>query len=401
MSATDVLAPAPAPAPPAGPPPVPLARVTALAAAEAGTADETGRLSSALTDALTGAGFPRHFVPRRWGGTAGGYREAVDRTAALGAACASTAWCAGLYAAHGRFAAQLPEPGQRDLWGAGPDVRIAAGLTPPAGTAAPVDGGWRLDGEWSCVSGGEHADWVLLAAVEQVPDPAGRPGEAGRGTPPVARVCALPVQDVTVLDTWDSTGLRGTGSNSVVVNGAWVPARRTVPLAELLAGRPGEGRAHCHTLPAMLGGPPLLATAALGAARHALAAWTDWATGPAPHTAPLETDAAARYALARSAAETNAAGLLLDAAADRADRTDPTDAPALAQAVAANRRDTAVAVELLVTAVERLFRTGGIHSRERGGELQRCWRDVHTVAAHGALRLEPAADAYAAAVAGR
>ncbi|WP_063832421.1 MULTISPECIES: acyl-CoA dehydrogenase family protein [Streptomyces] len=400
MTATEVQAP-PAPAPPAGPPPVPLARVTALAATEAGAADEARRLSSAVTGALTGAGFPRHFVPRRWGGTEGTYREAVDRTAALGAACASAAWCAGLYAAHGRFAAYLPEPGQRDLWGSGPDTRIAAGLTPPTGTVVPMDGGWRLDGEWACVSGGEHADWVLLAAVEQAPDPATRPREAGRPAPPDVRVCALPVRDVTILDTWDSTGLRGTGSNSVVVNGARVPGHRTLPLADLFAGRSGPGRAHCHTLPAMLGGPPLLAAAALGAARHALAAWTDWATGPAPHSAPLETDAAARYALARSAAETEAARLLLEAAADRADRTDPADAPALALAVAANRRDSAVAVDLLVTAVERLFRTGGIHCRERGGELQRCWRDVHTIAAHGALRLEPAADAYAAAVAGR
>lgn len=187
----------------------------------------------------------------------------------------------------------------------------------------------------------------------------------------------------------------------MVVNGAWVPGHRTLPLADLFAGRPGPGRAHCHTIPAMLGGPSLLAAVALGAARHALAAWTDWATRPALHGAPLETDVAARYALARSAAEADAARLLLEAAADRADSTDPADAPALAQAVASNRRDSAVATDLLVTAVERLFRTGGIHSRERGGELQRCWRDVHTIAAHGALRLESAADAYAAEVAAR
>lgn len=354
-----------------------------------------------MTGALTGAGFIRHFVPRRWGGTEGTYRELVDRTAALGDACASAAWCAGLYAAHGRFAAYLPEQGQRDLWGSGPDIRIAAGLTPPTGTAVPVDGGWRLDGEWACVSGGEHADWVLLAAVERAPDPPARSRETGRSAPLVARVCALPARDITLLDTWDSIGLRGTGSNTVVVNGAWVPGHRTLPLADLFAGRPGPGRAHCHTIPAMLGGPSLLAAVALGAARHALAAWTDWATRPALHGAPLETDVAARYALARSAAEADAARLLLEAAADRADSTDPADAPALAQAVASNRRDSAVATDLLVTAVERLFRTGGIHSRERGGELQRCWRDVHTIAAHGALRLESAADAYAAEVAAR
>ncbi len=67
--------------------------------------------------------------------------------------------------------------------------------------------------------------------------------------------------------------------------------------------------------------------------------------------------------------------------------------------MALNRRDTAVAMDLLVGAVERLFRTGGVHVREDDGELQRCWRDLHTIAAHGVLSLGPAAEAYADAAA--
>jgi two-component flavin-dependent monooxygenase len=97
--------------------------------------------------------------------------------------------------------------------------------------------------------------------------------------------------------------------------------------------------------------------------------------------------------LARSSAEIDAAALLLERAAWRADT-----AAVSAAAVARNRRDAAFAADLLVSAVERLFRTGGRHARSNSGSLQRCWRDVHTAAAHGVLRMETAADAYASAV---
>ncbi|MFI6687434.1 hypothetical protein [Streptomyces sp. NPDC050485] len=57
--------------------------------------------------------------------------------------------------------------------------------------------------------------------------------------------------------------------------------------------------------------------------------------------------------------------------------------------------------DLLVTAVERLFRTGGLHARDGGGTVQRCWRDVHTVAAHAVLQFEGAAAQYAEAALAR
>jgi alkylation response protein AidB-like acyl-CoA dehydrogenase len=49
----------------------------------------------------------------------------------------------------------------------------------------------------------------------------------GAGGTPVLRVCMLPADDVAVLDNWDTTGLRGSGSNDVVVSDVFVPAERT------------------------------------------------------------------------------------------------------------------------------------------------------------------------------
>ncbi|MFD5749008.1 acyl-CoA dehydrogenase family protein [Streptomyces sp. NPDC127033] len=294
---------------------------------------------------------------------------------AVGEGCASAAWCAVLWAAHGRFAALLPEEGQKEIWGEGPDVRIAAVLM-PSGSASRVPGGWLLQGEWNLASGIDHAHWVLLVAPET--DGPGRP----------ARVFAVPRSLVTVRDTWNATGLRATGSNAVDLDPTVVPDGRSVPFATLLAG--ADGLPRCHSVPAHLAGGLMFCAPAVGAARRVLALWTRWArTAGRDGVRPLDRPSV-QERLARSAAEIQAAELMLRTAAGRADAE-----PITAELVAVNRRDAAVAADWLATAVDRLFRTGGAHLRDPEGELHRHWMDVLTVASHGALRLEPAAEAFA------
>ncbi|MFE7167132.1 hypothetical protein [Streptomyces sp. NPDC057616] len=170
-------------------------------------ADADRALATAVVAELTAAGLARHFVPRRWGGEEGEFASLLDEVAAVAGACTSAAWVGMLWAAHGRFAALLPEQGQREVWGASPDVRISAALLPPAGRAEPVAGGRRVTGTWGCVSGIAGAQWVLVAAPDAQE----------------VRVFAVPAEAVEVVDTWDATGLRGTGSHTAVVGGVGVP----------------------------------------------------------------------------------------------------------------------------------------------------------------------------------
>ncbi|MFG3284123.1 oxidoreductase [Streptomyces sp. NPDC048111] len=354
-------------------------RALATAARGAEVAEQQRQLGADTVEALTVAGFPAHFVPRRWGGAEGGFAPLLRAVAEVGEACASAAWCAGLWAAHGRFGAYLPPEGQRELWADTPQVRIAAALAPHGAQGVRTGrGDWTVSGTWDLVSGIDHAQWVLLAAA--VPE---APQERGG-----VRVFAVPYEDVQVVDTWHSTGLCGTGSNSVVLKPTSVPHHRTFLLADLLAGRAGEGAARCHAAPAQLAGGLIFGAPAVGAARAALRAWTAWAApraaaGAAASRGPLHRG------LARSSAEVDAAGLMLAEAARRADED-----PVTRLGVARNHRDAAVLVDLVVTAVERLFRTGGLHARDGAGTVQRCWRDVHSVAAHAVLQFEEAATHY-------
>jgi two-component flavin-dependent monooxygenase len=331
-----------------------------------------------VADTLVRAGFARYFVPADFGGTTGTFAELLDAVALVGEGCTSAAWCAALQAAHGRLAAHLPRQGQVDLWGGGADIPLAAAVVPPSGELTAVPGGYLLTGVWSFASGVDHAHWILLAAPEST-------GDGYR-----QRILAVPRADISVHDTWRNSGLRGTGSHSITVEAVFVPEYRTVLRETLATGRDEEDAARCHRIPYALVAGLIFAAPALGAARGAVRAWAALAAGrtTAGGGRFLE-EATAQQVLARSSAEVDAAHLLLRRAAERADQAPLDDLP-----VALNMRDSAVAVEMLVGAVERLFRSGGAHAQDEGEPLQRFWRDVHALAGHGALQLAPAAAAY-------
>ncbi|MGH9212874.1 MAG: hypothetical protein ACRD2C_19720 [Acidimicrobiales bacterium] len=86
-----------------------------------------------------------------------------------------------------------------------------AGAVPPTGTATPVEGGYRVTGQWAFASGCQHAHWFVGHCV--VDD----------GRQPPVRMMVLPTSDVEIKDTWSVSGLCGTGSHDVVVNGRSSP----------------------------------------------------------------------------------------------------------------------------------------------------------------------------------
>jgi alkylation response protein AidB-like acyl-CoA dehydrogenase len=344
-----------------------------LLAANSEQVERDRRIAASSLVALGSAGFPRHFVPARWGGSAGSFTTLVAAVTTIAEACAASAWCASLFAAHGRLAAYLPLAAQREIWLDGPDVFIAAAVVPPAGCAVRVGAGWRLTGEWAYASGIDVADWLLVASL------------TGLGTNPDYRVFAVPSSDCTVKDTWRNLGMRGTGSHTVVLDGVEVHDDHTFlreallrPAASIEAGPV----ARCHSVPYAMVAGLIFAAPILGAARAMV---RDVACEP--------VRAAGAGALARASAQVHAAELLLVHAAGRADASGTT-----AIASAENQRDTAVAVELCQSAADLLFRAAGSRAHDESDLLQRRWRDIQSAGAHGALRFGAAADAYIAAL---
>ncbi|MEV6292678.1 acyl-CoA dehydrogenase family protein [Streptomyces sp. NPDC051896] len=361
------------------------ARVAQIAARCSDETEAARRLAPEVVEAVREAGFARHFVPAAFGGTEGRFVDMTLAVTLVGEGCASAAWAASLSAYAARYGAYLPPEGQAVIWADGPDALMAGALM-PAGKAEPVSGGWRLSGEWKYISGVRFADWVF--ACSAVP---GEVGPDGRGE---VRFFAVPQADVTVKDTWFTLGMRGTGSDTMVLDDVFVPDYLTLSRFDINAGRATASAARCHTVPVNEVNALPLAVPVVGAARGAVRAAAEQNLRRVDRRgAPVREKPSVQIDLARSAAEVDAAELLVQRAARVADGTEETQQ---GEAAVRGPRDFALAVELSVSAVERLFRGTGTTGHFDSDPVQRFWRDVNTAASHIIFSFETTGTAYGA-----
>ncbi|WP_433859337.1 hydrolase [Streptomyces kronopolitis] len=346
------------------------------------------RLSPDVVKAVAEAGFMRHFVPTAFGGHAGTFGELLSAITVIGEECAASAWCTSLFASSPRFVSFFPPAAQREIWAEGPDAVVVPSVI-PFGEAVAEGDGLVVSGRWPYMSGIEFADWVIVCP------------KVFRNGEYELKLAAIPRSQFRVEDTWFSVGMQATGSNTVVIEDVLVPAHRIGERTAVFAGRPGDA----FSEPPVAGLAPLSAingltfvAPALGAARGALAllsAYLGKKVRDAP-SLPGVPGAAGNLAtyesvLARSSAEIDSVQLLLERIADLAD----SDGEITPVDIARNARDSAFAIDVLVTTMNRMFRTAGTGGQGAGGSLQQHWRDINSMATHQALQFEPTARNYA------
>jgi 3-hydroxy-9,10-secoandrosta-1,3,5(10)-triene-9,17-dione monooxygenase len=173
--------------------------------------------------ALEAAGLTRLTTPARFGGLQASLATEFEVTRVLATACGSTAWVTALYALCGYWASLFPDSVQEDVFD-GPGARVA-GISTPAGTLVPTDGGFTLNGSWPWNTGVLDSTWNVLATL--------RPQDDGSLLPYLALV---PTHEITLLDDWDMSAMGGTGSNTSVATDVFVPEDRAMFFPPLLAG---------------------------------------------------------------------------------------------------------------------------------------------------------------------
>ena len=340
-------------------------------------AEDERRVPPESVEAIVGAGLARILRPRRFGGHEISHDAAFDVAAEIASGCGSTGWCASLLNIHDWWLAGFPEEAQHDVWSVSPDQRIAA-MVYPTGKATPADGGYRLSGRWSFVSGVDHSDWAIVAAMLF----------ASEG-PPQARHFLLPRRDFAVLDTWHNVGMRGTGSNDLVVDAAFVPSHRTLAMDDFREGTTPGSRLHAGPLyrgPMICTFPHALAAPAFGVARGAFAAWLEWTR---EKTATATGEAVAEWPqvqmrIAQTEAEIDAAELLLRRNLGVIRDGGPSDAGLRSRSFSAYGQ----AVRMLCRAVDTLFDMSGARGMRDENLIQRAWRDVHAIGAHVGLNTD-------------
>lgn len=182
---------------------------------------------------LKAAGFFRILQPKRYGGYEMNPRTFFEVQMALAEGDTSVGWVFGILGVHNFHLALFDDRAADDVWRDNPDALIASPYSP--GKAMPADGGYLLTGHWKFSSGTEHCDWIFLGGVVD------RGAADDHFLDADYRTFLLPRKDYEIVDTWKVVGLKGTGSQDVLVKGAFVPEHRTHLMKDATEGtNPGS-----------------------------------------------------------------------------------------------------------------------------------------------------------------
>jgi 3-hydroxy-9,10-secoandrosta-1,3,5(10)-triene-9,17-dione monooxygenase len=342
-------------------------------------------------------------VPKRVGGQGASLATQLAVSAELGQGCASTAWVQTLVSVTTWAASLLVQEGQAEIFATERPPRVCGVLT-PTGTAALVDGDsngetnggglYRVTGRWGFASGSLHADWATCGVHVLDHD----------GQTVSQDVALIPMDQLTVDDTWFVAGMRGTGSNTLVADDVYVPAHRFGFLGHA-TGTPTKPADQGPSDAWPLGGTLALVLVGpmLGVVEAALASVVAKAPKRAISYTSFEhqTDSSVVLTeIARASLELDTARMHTFRAAADIDTASANGAPLDPVALGRIRGACGYASETLRGAMDRLINVGGASSFAEVSSLQRNWRDLNVGSRHAFVATNPVLEVYGRAMFG-
>lgn len=342
--------------------------------ARAGEIEDGRRMPADLAANIAEAGLFRMLVPTAFGGLETEPAKVIETIETLAEADASAGWCLMIAATTAMLSARLP----RDLAaGVYSDPRvITGGVFAPMGKAVDDGDHWRVSGRWKWTSGGQNCSWLAGGALLM--------GEAGpmmdADGQPMHRMMIFPAGEVTLIDTWRTSGLCGTGSLDMAVKDLRVPKGRSVALQSdpVITG----GAVFRFPTFGMLASG--VAAVALGNAKGALDAFAALASGSASQGSQrkLAERGVVQTEFARASGTVQAARASLLAAIDAAwaEVKDGGETQLITRARL--RLACAHAAQASADATRTVYDLGGGAAVFLDNELQRRFRDGHVITHH-------------------
>jgi 3-hydroxy-9,10-secoandrosta-1,3,5(10)-triene-9,17-dione monooxygenase len=368
-------------------------------AASDGTSNEQGRLTDEAVAALRATGVLRALQPARWGGGETSLAEYADAVIEIGRHSASAGWVSSVVGVHPWQIALFPEETQTELWGETPERMIASSYT-PTGRIEKVDGGYRVSGRWHFSSGIEICQGVILGGI------AGSREIGGKEYPDFTSVI-LDASDYNVERVWNVAGLRGTGSNDVVVDDVLVPERRgqshvyyTHGLGTPLPGQ-DKNDGPLYRTPWAVVFNLIIAAGAVGAVQGFVGTWVgETRTRRSNYGQLLREDGGVQNHLAEAQWQLDAAILKIRrAATELMEYAEAYEVPSLEQR-AFYRWDVARGANAAVDAAQELMRVASGRTAFLDHPLQTKYQDVVSASGHAFLYADPLARAFAGRVLG-
>lgn len=227
-----------------------LSTLLPIVAAQASATENRRRLSSELAATLGEHGLFRMLVPRALGGGELAPLDILDIVETLGVQDGSVAWCVTVCATTGMLAAYLDETTADEIFGA--RDAVVGGVAAPRGVGIARGSDFAISGRWSWASASAVCTWLVA-------------GFRVEGESAAPRLALFPAAHVRLIDDWNPSGLRGTGSGSFEVVDLIVPGRRTC----IVSAKPRPGAAAVYAFPIAVMTALCIASVGCGLARAA------------------------------------------------------------------------------------------------------------------------------------
>jgi 3-hydroxy-9,10-secoandrosta-1,3,5(10)-triene-9,17-dione monooxygenase len=344
--------------------------------------------------AIREAGLFKIMVPKRFGGLETDLRTMLEISRELGKGCGSTSWATTLMNGCAYMAGLSSAECQQEIWGSNGEARIA-GVFAPLAVTKRVDGGLIVKGKWPWSSGCLHADWAMV----------GVPVVNAAGEVVDQALAFIPMRECTIEDSWYVVGMKGTGSNTIVVDEVFVPEHRLMSISKVMAGNPptphrDEILYRCAFIPVaalILVGPQL------GLCSRAL----EFVIEKAPKRSvsytfyKTQTESPSfQLAMAKASMLVDTAHLHGYRCAEVIYEAASTGRLMSYTERAKARMDVGYSIETARHAIDILLSAHGASSFAESSPLQRIWRDSETASRHAVANPEICAEVYGRALLG-
>jgi alkylation response protein AidB-like acyl-CoA dehydrogenase len=365
-----------------------LERIAAMKETLAAAGDEAQQLRHLpawASKEMADQGLYRYALPLELGGENLRAREQIEIIEAVSAIDGSVGWCTQISSEINALIIRRMERELADKIFDDWDALVCSGHGPPngpnPGRKARRDGdGWRLNYQGSFASGSHNATWNFLMGNMTVDEDTGEMAQASY---------MVPHGEFEIIDTWDTAGMRGSGSHDVRMADCYVPPEHLLPFRSLAPSETWDNPTYRNPTHAVYN----KAAVALGVCRGALDSFIELAQAKTPwgSGSMLKDQAQVQYRIGQAQATLLAARAFIMDTQDRLEEhlgPLPVDGGRLAPeweyfwpALLA----CAHAAQSCREVVDMLNNTAGTTGSRMDSPLERQLRDAHQAANHALI----------------
>ncbi|MCQ6282285.1 acyl-CoA dehydrogenase family protein [Bacillus sp. EB600] len=196
-------------------------KIGKLAEQEAQEAEKNATISKNVVNLIKETQISRLLLPKKYGGPQIDFSTFAKIIRKVGYYNMSAAWLTYFYPLHNTLPSFLSQAGMDEIAN---DGGLICDVFAPVGKAEKDGNGYRISGKWNFASGVLYSGWIGLGLLM----------EFSESTGPEFSMAVMRTSEVEVLKNWDTLGLRGSGSNTVIADNVYVPMERILRIDKVL-----------------------------------------------------------------------------------------------------------------------------------------------------------------------